>query len=93
MHVHGPAHLHGIHGVVAPQGAGPARGPEGPVSPGAPRDELSLSDVGPFVEMARGLPEIREERVAELRAALAEGTYDVESKLDLAISRLLDEIG
>lgn len=39
------------------------------------------------------LPEIRSDRVAQIREALEAGTYETQEKLDIAIDRLLDEIG
>ena len=39
------------------------------------------------------LPEIRTERVAQIREAIESGTYETQEKLDIAIDRLLDEIG
>jgi anti-sigma28 factor (negative regulator of flagellin synthesis) len=93
MQVYGPSHLHGVHGVNAPHGPAAAGAVEPSSGLTAPRDELQISDVGRFVDQAHGLPDIRADRVQELRAALASGTYDIESKLDLTVSRLLDEIG
>lgn len=57
------------------------------------RDELQLSDAAQLVEQARGLSEIRQDRVNAIRAQLAAGTYETPEKLDLAVARLLDEIG
>ena len=93
MHVYGPSHVHGVHGVNAPHAPAPARAAEQPSGLTAPRDEVQISDVGRFVEQTHGLPEIRSDRVEDLRAALASGTYDIESKLDVTVDRLLDEIG
>ena len=39
------------------------------------------------------LPEIRTDRVAQIREAIEAGTYETQEKLDIAIDRLLDEIG
>ena len=39
------------------------------------------------------MPEIRQQRVEAIRAKIAEGTYETEEKLDIAVERLLDEIG
>ena len=46
-------------------------------------DQLQIQD----------LPEIRTDRVAQIREALESGTYETEEKLNVAIDRLLDEIG
>jgi negative regulator of flagellin synthesis FlgM len=39
------------------------------------------------------LPEIRHERVAEIRQQIAAGTYETPEKLEVALDRLLDELG
>jgi negative regulator of flagellin synthesis FlgM len=39
------------------------------------------------------LPEIRQDRVDQIRAQIADGTYESEEKLEIAVGRLLDEIG
>ena len=41
---------------------------------------------------ARESSEVRQDRVNEIRQQIAEGTYDSEEKLSLALDRLLDEL-
>lgn len=86
-HVHSPQPLNGPRGASSPQGVNPAQ------HPGSAGDEVQISAAGSFIDQARNLPEIRAEKVQKIRAALADGTYDVEAKLDLTVNRLLDEIG
>lgn len=91
MQIYGPAHVHG------PQPIQPNHSPQ-PNAPAAPasqpaQDEVSISDVGRVLEQAQSLPEIRQDRVDAIRNALADGTYDIEGKLDAAVENLLDEIG
>ena len=92
MHVYGPTQLHGAQSIGAPHSsrtASPAA-----ASPSQPiQDELQLSDAAQYVEQARSLPDIRQDRVAELRAQIAAGTYETDEKLDIALGRMLDEIG
>jgi negative regulator of flagellin synthesis FlgM len=57
------------------------------------QDELQLSDAGQLVDKVRDLPEIRQDRVDQIRAQIADGTYESEEKLEIAVGRLLDEIG
>ena len=38
------------------------------------------------------MPDIRQDRVAAIRAAIADGTYETADKMDEALSALLDEI-
>ena len=38
------------------------------------------------------LPDVRKERVQQLRAELGSGTYDIDSKVDHALDRMIDEL-
>jgi negative regulator of flagellin synthesis FlgM len=38
------------------------------------------------------IPDIRWDRVGAIKAAIADGTYMTDEKMDVAIERLLDEI-
>jgi negative regulator of flagellin synthesis FlgM len=38
------------------------------------------------------LPEIRYERVAEIRSQIAAGVYETPEKMEIAMDRLLDEL-
>jgi negative regulator of flagellin synthesis FlgM len=57
------------------------------------QDELQLSEEGQLVDKVRSLPDIRQDRVDQIKAQIADGTYETEEKLDIAVGRLLDEIG
>jgi negative regulator of flagellin synthesis FlgM len=57
------------------------------------QDELDISDAARMIDEVRELPEIREDRIAQIRAQIASGTYETEEKLEVALGRLLDEIG
>ena len=92
MHIYGPQSLHGpqpINSPHSPHRAKPAARPEET----AIKDELNISDAARFIEQARGAPEIRQERVDSIRVQIANGTYETPEKLDIAVDRLLDEIG
>lgn len=92
MQIYGPSQLHGPQAISSPHA--PRSQPSPVVSTySAPADEVQISDAARLVEMAQQLPEIRTERVAALREAIAGGAYETEAKLDVALSRLLDEIG
>jgi negative regulator of flagellin synthesis FlgM len=56
-------------------------------------DQLDISREADFASRVSGLPDIRTDRVAELRAQIASGGYETDAKLDVALDRLLDEIG
>ena len=88
-------------------GAGGAQGPQ-PIYPRlaafsvdagatvhaqAPRDHVEISPLGRMLDGLTCLPEIRHEKVAEIRQQIAAGTYETPEKMDLALDRLLDELG
>jgi len=92
MQIYGPVHVHGAEAVHAPHAAArtaPAGVTEGVV---IPRDEVAISDSAGFVDQVHTLPDIRADRVNDIRAALAQGTYDIDGRLDAAVERLLDEL-
>jgi negative regulator of flagellin synthesis FlgM len=92
MHIYGPAHLHGAQPIGAPHTSRLSQ-PSAPSQPGAIRDELQISDAGQMVDQVRQLPEIRQDRVNQIRAQIAQGTYETDDKLEIAIGRLMDELG
>ena len=91
MYIYGTAHVHAPQPISAPHRAAPAQMPtSSPYSGGV--DQLDISPEADFVAQARELPEIREDRVAALRAQIEAGTYETPEKLEIALSRLLNEI-
>ena len=52
-----------------------------------------MSEAGQLIDKARDLPDVRWDRVNQIRAQIAEGTYETEEKMQIALGRLLDEIG
>ncbi len=92
MQVYGPAHLHGAQSIGPPHAQRVSQPAE--TAAGAPiQDELQISDAGRLVEKVHDLPEIRQDRVNQIRAQIAAGTYETDEKLRIALGRLLDEIG
>jgi negative regulator of flagellin synthesis FlgM len=93
MQIYGPAQLHGPQGISAPH-ANTRSGFAAPAARAADtRDTLEISAEGMFAEKLQELPEMRLERIATIREQIQNGTYETDDKLDLALSRLLDEIG
>ncbi len=93
MQITGPTSIHGAQGISAPHGvrgasaAAPTR-PTLNVS-----DELHISDSARIADQLSQIPDIRHDRVAAIRTAITQGTYDTEAKMSTALDRLLDEIG
>jgi len=91
MQVYGPSHVHGAQSIHGPHAARAAES----AAPGetlAASDRLDISEAGRIASQMAEIPEIRADRVADIRAALANGTYETFDKLDVALDRLLDEI-
>jgi negative regulator of flagellin synthesis FlgM len=95
MQVYGPTHLHGPQAISPPHTARASS----PASPAAEvgsspiQDEVQISDAARLIEQTQQVPDVRQDRVDAIRAQIAQGTYETPEKLDVAVSRLLDEIG
>jgi len=92
MQIYGTATVHAPQSLSAPHRMAPAQAPSStPSSYGV--DQLDISPEADLVAQVHNLPDIREDRVAQIKAQIAAGTYETDAKLDVALSRLLDEIG
>lgn len=91
MQIYGPGGVHGAQSITAPH----ARRTEAPQSTGSvqPQDEVQISSAANYVDQVHQLPDIRQDRVAAIRAAIADGTYETGDKLEAALGNLLNEIG
>ncbi len=92
MQVYGPAQLHGPQAIAAPHSAHANR-PTTSAASAPIQDEVQISSQGEIMSRMSDIPEIRHDKVQALRAAIAQGTYDTDEKLNVALDRLLDEIG
>ena len=90
MQVNGPSHVHGAQPVRAPQSANPAEQSSSSQGVGG-ADELSISPEADLLARIGELPDVRQEKIDEIRAQIANGSYETQEKLDIAVSRLLDE--
>jgi negative regulator of flagellin synthesis FlgM len=61
------------------------------VHAGAPRDHVEISPLGQMLDGIGRLPEIRHEKVEDIRRQIAAGTYETPERLELALDRMLDE--
>jgi negative regulator of flagellin synthesis FlgM len=85
--VHGPQGISSPHGVRGPANSAPAR------STADVSDTLQISDSARIAGQMSEIPAIRQDRVDAIRTAIAQGTYETDTKLNVALDRLLDEIG
>ena len=62
------------------------------VTPTTPRDEVEISEVGKMLDDASRTPGIREQRLAQIKAAIEAGTYETPEKLELALNRMVEQL-
>ncbi len=76
MHIYGPANLHGAQPIGPPHSARLTQ--RQVASESTPiQDELQISDAAQLVDKVRELPDVRQDRVNEIRTQIARGVRDV----------------
>ena len=55
------------------------------------QDKVEISTSALFMSKIAMLPEVRLDKVTQIRGQLAEGTYDLETKLSAAIEKFLED--
>jgi anti-sigma28 factor (negative regulator of flagellin synthesis) len=58
----------------------------------SPQDELEISSAGRMLDEMTNNSEMRAERLAQIKAAIDDGTYETDEKLDAALNRLLNQV-
>ncbi len=92
MRIQGPAFVHGPQSINSPHRLN-ASSPTGQTVASREADQLDISREADIVSRVRDLPEIRSDRVAAIKAQIAAGMYETDEKINIALDRLLDEIG
>ena len=93
MRIQGPAHVHGAQPINAPHRTQPSRPSETPGLQTTGVDQLDISPEADMMSRVREIPDIRADRVNEIRSAIEAGEYETPEKLEIAVGRLFDEIG
>lgn len=91
MQIYSTAQVHTAQPLSAPHRLAPTQAPSTAYRTSGV-DQLDISPEADLVSQLHDLPEIRADRVASIRAQIADGSYETEARLDMALSRLLDEI-
>ena len=91
MQIYGPSQVHGAQPVTGPHTARAIQ-PNTASSSSSIGDRLDISEAGQIAGRMAEIPDIRADRVQELRAAIQSGRYETDEKLSGALERLLDEI-
>ena len=91
MQIQGLGPIHGPQPINSPNRP-PAGQPTGPANQSGVVDQLEISHEADLASRLSQIPEIRSDRVSELRAEIQSGAYETDDKLNLAVDRLLDEL-
>ncbi|MCS7239268.1 MAG: flagellar biosynthesis anti-sigma factor FlgM [Thermoguttaceae bacterium] len=90
MQVFGPGSIHGPQGIGGPHLPRGVQQPR-PASPPI-QDELHLSEAAQRLADIQDSQQIRWDRVRQIRAEIAAGTYETPEKLEIALRRLLERL-
>lgn len=93
MQINGTGHIHQAHLIRPATNVESKPAPHFDTRGMGGADELQISSQAGYVSMTKDIPDIRTDRVAEIRAQIASGAYETDEKIDIALERLLDEIG
>ena len=93
MQINGPAHVNGPQQITAPHRAQNSQPTQASQSELTGVDQLDISHEAELISQIQDIPDIRQDRVDSIRAAIESGTYETADKLDMAVDRLLDEMG
>lgn len=93
MDVRGVGYAFGSVPIRSLPGASPAGRESAVGKPVSPQDELEISAAGKMLDQLSQTPELRQERLARIKAAIEDGTYDTDAKLEAALSKMFDALG
>lgn len=90
------SNIRGVNGYSGPNSIRPqAPRDSSRITPTPPKsqkdDQVEISPIARFLSAVATMPEIRVEKVEEMRQSLANGTYDIEGKFPTAVQNMLDE--
>ena len=91
-----------VSGIGSVSGTAPARAvtsttaveqSEAAATVSTPRDELEISSAGKMLDRLSETPEVRAERLAQIKEAIENGSYDTDEKLEAALSKMFGTLG
>jgi negative regulator of flagellin synthesis FlgM len=92
MQINGLSQIHGAHGINAPHFPQRTAGSQA-TSTSGPVDRVDISPAADAASRAAETSGVRNELVNLIRSQIASGTYDTPDKMDIAMERLLDQMG
>jgi|TARA_B110000116_G_C16394325_1_gene384416 negative regulator of flagellin synthesis FlgM len=97
MRIQGPANVHGAQPINGPHQIDSAKSAEETTAT-SQADQLDISHeaelaskVAELSGQVQDIPDVRADRIANIREAIEQGTYETEDKLDIALDRFIDE--
>ncbi len=66
--------------------------PGGAIPNSIPVDRVEISQIARLISELSSLPEVRAEKIAQVRAQIEAGTYITPEKMDIAVERLLEDL-
>jgi negative regulator of flagellin synthesis FlgM len=91
MQIHGVNHLHSAQSIQGPHRMRAAESML-PTDTWLSVDQVDISPEAEMISRVHDLPDIRADRVTQIRAEIAAGVYESGDKLEVAVGRLLDEM-
>ena len=91
--VHGSGPVRSAIPTGSPAPANPTAPSQAPSSFSSPKDELEISSAGQMLDRLSESPEVRAERIAQIKEAIDNGEYDTDDKLEAALSRMFEVHG
>ena len=55
-------------------------------------ENISTTPIGQVLKRIASLPEVRQEKVLDVRRQLTEGKYDLNERLDVALDKVLEDL-
>ena len=55
-------------------------------------ESINNTPIGQVLKRIASLPEVRKEKVLDLRRKITEGQYDVNERLDIAVDKVLEQL-
>jgi len=59
----------------------------------APKDSIEISAAGQAFDVSSAAPSLRAERLAQIKAAIEDGSYDTPERLEAALDRMFSRLG
>jgi negative regulator of flagellin synthesis FlgM len=93
MQIYGPNQIHGAQPINGPHARRAAQPNQTPAGHSVGGDQLDISEAGSLAARMSEIPDVRADLVARVRGEIANGTYETEERFNVAVERLLGEIG